>query len=901
METMLEMTDWENLTPAMKQYVEIKKKYPECILFFRMGDFFEIFFEDAEKVARTLEITLTKRAGIPLAGFPYYNLDPQLSKMISNGYKVAVCEQMEDPKTVKGRVVDRDVIRIVTPGTVVSPNMLNEKTNNYIMSIYQDPQSKKYGVALCDISTGTFFTSEIESKEKLITEIARFEPKECIIPSNSQLKLDKNSSSALSSLFISQYDSKYFSYSSSYKELLRHFNVLNLEGYGLENKDVSVISSGALMSYLNETQRGSTKQITNIRFFQANNFMALDTSTLRNLEITKNIRDGTPRGSLLSVFDRTTTAMGSRLLRQWMQQPLIDIKKINERLDAVEELTNLTIVREEVKLLLAKIYDVERLIARITNSTASPRDLISLRDSLKLVPRIKKELKSLNSDLFKEIIEMNELADIVNLIQESISDNPPVKINEGGIIKEKYNEKLDELREISASGKDFVAKMESQEKEKTGISALKVGFNRIHGYYIEVPRRFHDKVPSNYIRRQTLSNGERYVTEELKQKEELILGAEERINIIEFDLFNQITTKVSLKLLEIQEIAKNIAMLDVLICFSSVAVESNYVRPELHNGSEMFIENGRHPVIEKLQSEPYVPNDLRFDDDKRIMIITGPNMSGKSSFMRQIALIQLVSQTGSFVPASYAKLPVVDRIFTRVGAYDDLTMGQSTFMVEMTETANILNNASDRSLIILDEIGRGTSTFDGISLAWAIAEYIYERIKGKTLFATHYHQLNKLSDKYSGISNYNIAVREYGDEILFLRKIVEGGTDKSYGIHVAKLAGLPSDVIERSKELMKILEEEDEIVEKIHTQEKADVEDEVVERIHTQKKADIENEIKRDEDKIKKDEDEIKRERDKIKQDGDKIKQDRDKIKKDKEDNLKRNNVCKKESLNRFF
>jgi len=854
------MLEFENndLTPAMKQYVDIKKRYPECILFFRMGDFFEIFFEDAEKVARTLEITLTKRSGIPLAGFPHYNLDSQLSKMISNGYKVAICEQMEDPKTVKGRVVDRDVVRIVTPGTVISPSMLNEKTNNFVMSIYEDPQSKKYGIALCDISTGTFITSEIENKEKLISEIARFEPKECIIPSNTLLKINQNSSSTLASLFISQYDSQYFSYSSSYKELLRHFNVLNLEGYGLENKDVSIMASGALMSYLNETQRGSTKQITNLRFFQPNNFTTLDTSTLRNLEITKNIRDGTSRGSLLSVFDKTTTAMGSRLIRQWMQQPLIDIIKINERLDAVEELTNLTIVREEVKLLLTKIYDVERLIARITNNTANPRDLISLKDSLKLVPQIKKELKSLNSDLFKEIIEMDELNDMVNLIEESITENPPVKINEGGIIKKKYNEKLDELREIATSGKDFVAKMENLEKEKTGISALKVGFNRVHGYYIEVPRRFHDKVPSNYIRRQTLSTGERYVTEELKQKEELILGAEDRINVIEFDLFNQITTKVSLKLLEIQEIAKNIAMLDVLICFSTVAVESNYVRPELHNGSEMFIENGRHPVIEKLQSEPYVPNDLRFDSDKRMMIITGPNMSGKSSFMRQIAVIQLLSQIGSFVPASYAKLPVVDRIFTRVGAYDDLTMGQSTFMVEMTETANILNNATEKSLIILDEIGRGTSTFDGISLAWAIAEYIYEKIKGKTLFATHYHQLNKLAEKYSGISNYNIAVREHGDEILFLRKIIQGGTDKSYGVHVAKLAGLPNDVISRSKEIMKMLEEEDEIVDRIHTREKKDFEDKI--------KRDVE-----------------------------------DKIKKEVEDNVKRNKVSSKSDLNKFF
>ncbi|MBW3013982.1 DNA mismatch repair protein MutS [Candidatus Woesearchaeota archaeon] len=800
----------QRLTPAMEQFVRVKKDYPDCILFFRMGDFYEMFFDDAKTASRVLDIVLTKRGGAPLAGVPYHALEPNLAKMIQAGHKVAIVEQIEDPKTVKGRIVKRDVERIVTPGTIITPSLLDEKSNNYLMSVYEE--NGKYGVAVADISTGLFMTTELESYEKLANEISRLEPAECIIPKRyteekKELKLN---------CFISKYSEHHFSYSTAYKELIRHFNVLNLEGFGIEKKDHAICAAGALLAYLSETQRGKIKQITSIRLFVPDEFMILDSSTIRNLELMRNIRDNTKRGSLLATIDATVTSMGSRLLRQWVQHPLLDVAGINKRLDAVEELTTQTLVREELKHILEQIADVERLIARITNQSANARDLVSLKDSLKLIPEIRTQLFGLSAPLLKDMREMKEMAEIVTRIEKAIKDNPAAKVKEGNIIRKGYNAELDELRTLIHGGKDWILKLEAEEKARTGISTLRIGFNRVHGYYLEVTKRFAERIPEDYIRKQTLANSERYITPALKEKEEQILGAEEKINDLEYELFMEIIESLSTRIEEIQEIANKLAMLDIIVSLSAIAVQYNYCRPKITNSYDLKIKDGRHPVIEILQLEPYVPNDCRLSKGERLLIITGPNMAGKSSYMRQVAIIQLMAQLGSFVPASEAELGVVDRIFTRVGAYDDLTMGQSTFMVEMTETANILNNATSRSLIILDEIGRGTSTYDGISIAYSVAEFIYEKIGAKTLFATHYHQLNKLTEKFNSIKNYNVAVAEKKDDIIFIRKIVEGGTDKSYGIQVAKLAGLPNEVIEKSKKVMNQLEMEDEIASRLH-------------------------------------------------------------------------------------
>ncbi len=795
-----------NLTPAMKQFKEAKEKYPDAIIFFRMGDFYETFYDDAKITARELEITLTKRgtkAKIPLAGIPYHALDNYLPRLVKKGYKVAICEQMEDPKLAKG-VVKRDIIRVVTPGTLTES--IDEKNNNFIMSITIDKDI--YGISVSDISTGDFFTTEFREKQHVTNEVARFMPNEII----TDLDLEKDIYDVFQmvksrSIFLQK---KEFSYKRSYEALTRHFNTISLEGFGIENKDSSIIASGGLLLYLIDMQKTDLSNIKAIKSFSPEKYMILDSSTLRNLEITSNIIDGSAKNTLLEAIDSTITAMGSRQLKQWIKRPLIDIEEINNRLFAVSILKKDSLARVEIIDSLKDIYDIERLISRISYGSANPRDLISLKNSLETIPKLKKILHSIEkNDLLENISNMDEIKEVNSLIERSIANDPPISVRDGGFIKKGYDEKLDELRKIKVSGKDWILKMEEEEKKALGIN-LKIGFNKVFGYYIEISKRNLDKVPESYIRKQTTANSERYITQDLKEKEEMILGADEKIKEIEFRLFSDVIRTISQETTRLQELSAKIASLDILNSMAGAAYVNNYVMPEMSDSFDIDIEDGRHPVIEQKQNQ-FIANDTKLTFDKRSMIITGPNMAGKSTYMRQVACICLLAQIGSFVPAKKARLGIIDRIFTRVGAYDNLVMGQSTFMVEMNETANILNNATSRSLVILDEIGRGTSTFDGVSIAWSVIEYITTRIKSKTLFATHYHALNKLSREFKEVANYNIAVKEKDDEIIFLRKIVQGGTNKSYGIQVARLAGIPNEVINRSKDIMRSLEEQDEM------------------------------------------------------------------------------------------
>jgi DNA mismatch repair protein MutS len=797
-----------NLTPAMKQFKRAKEQYPDAIIFFRMGDFYETFYDDAKVTAKELEITLTKRgtkAQIPLAGIPYHALDNYLPKLVKKGYKVAICEQMEDPKLAKG-VVKRDIIRVVTPGTLTES--LDEKNNNFIMCLAFEKD--KYGLAVADISTGDFWTTDFKDEQHLVNEVTRYMPSELLVdfPLNTELKTFIESKK----IFLQRREQ--FSYRRAYECLTRQFNTISLEGFGIETRDAAVIASGELMLYLRDTQKADLNNIKKIQVFSPEKFMILDSSTLRNLEITSNIIDGSSKNTLLEAIDNTTTAMGSRLLKQWLKRPLINLEQIKSRHHAVALLKDNSLARAEITDALKDIYDVERLISRINYGTANPRDLLALKNSLLVIPKLKQVLSTLEDDsLLKELSQMDTMKDVVFLIHRAIREEPPISVREGGFIKPGYNPELDELHSIKSSGKDWILKLEQEEKEKLGVN-LKIGFNKVFGYYIEVTKKNIHAVPDTYIRKQTTANAERFITDSLKEKEELILGAEEKINDIEYRLFMNILQEITKSTVKLQEISQKIATVDILTSFASAAYVNNYCMPEMTQDYDIIIKNGRHPVIEMKQNE-FVPNNTQLDMDTRTAIITGPNMAGKSTYMRQVASICLLAQIGSFIPADEARLAIVDRIFTRVGAYDNLVMGQSTFMVEMNETANILNNATSKSLIILDEIGRGTSTFDGVSIAWSVVEYITNKIKAKTLFATHYHALNKLSREFKEVKNYNIAVKERDDEIIFLRKIVEGGTDKSYGIQVARLAGLPLEVINRSKEIMTSLEKEDEMKKKL--------------------------------------------------------------------------------------
>ncbi len=816
-QTIAEIKDRSVISPMMQKYIETKEANKDCILFYRLGDFYEMFFEDALIAARELEITLTgKDCGLPerapMAGIPHHAAEVYAEKLIEKGYKVAICEQLEDPKTAKG-IVKRGVIRILTPGTIVESNLLEEKKNNYIMSICKS--GLYFGISVCDISTGEFYSCEIKSENNfalLLDEIARFAPSEIIANSmmfECQEEMDKIRERF--SIYMSRFSDKFFT--DDVGNLTLDYNIIEnkREVTNLKEKPLAVKSINALLEYLNETQMTSLEHINTITIYNLSKYMALDINARRNLEITEKMRDKSKKGTLLWVLDKTSTSMGGRLLRRWLNDPLLEVKEIQERLDAVKELKDNMMLRGEITDTLKKVYDIERLAGKMTYGNANARDMITLKNSLERLPEVKNVLAMCQSHKLKELYEnLDELKDVFALIEKSIVEDPPMTIKDGGIIKLGYDEEIDTLKRASTEGKTWLAKLEADEKEKTGIKTLKVGYNKVFGYYIEVSKSFVSQVPERFIRKQTLTTGERYITEELKTIENQILGAEEKVVNLEYNAFVEIRTEIAKNIKRLQKTANVVSTLDVLSSFAQVAEDMNYCMPVVKDDGIINIKEGRHPVIEKMiGSGNFVPNDTYLDKEgDRLAIITGPNMAGKSTYMRQVALITLMAQVGSFVPATEAQIGVVDKIFTRVGASDDLSMGQSTFMVEMMEVATILKEATENSLVILDEIGRGTSTYDGLSIAWAVAEYIANKEKcgAKTLFATHYHELIELADKQEGIKNYSIAVKEKGEDIIFLRKIVEGGTDESYGIHVARLAGVPKVVTKRADEILTSLE-----------------------------------------------------------------------------------------------
>lgn len=805
----------KNLTPAMKQFVAVKNKYPECLVLFRMGDFYETFYEDAVIASKDLEITLTSRGKgekkAPLAGIPYHALDNYLAKLVKKGHKVAIVEQVEDPKFAKG-IVKRDVVRIITPGTIIESSILNSKTYNYLASLYV--QGENFALALSDISTGDFFIEEDNDINNLKNKLIKFNPKECLIPFTLRVNHEIINILNKTNTFLTDYDDRHFRYDNAFKTLINHFQTQTLEGFGIKNNSIVINAAGALLKYLHETQFNELKHIKRITKNQQDKYMMLDSSTLRNLEILQNIKDQSKRGTLISTLDSTTTAMGSRLIRRWLTEPLLDIEEIKKRLDCVEFFSQNTILREEIFSLLKGITDIERLISRVNYGSASPRDLISLKASLRHLPFIFKKLCTIKIPLILELSEIEDFSSLVDLLESSIREDAPATIREGNLIKFGFNEVLKELLNIKNDGKRFLKDLEEKEKRKTGIKNLRIGYNRVFGYFLEVSKSNLPAVPDYYIRKQTRKNSERFITEELKIQEAKILGAQEKIQSLEYEIFQDILKRVAFYTNPVQDCAKKIAILDVILSFAKVSSENNYCKPELNDSASIILKDSRHPVVELLESN-FVPNDINLHNSQ-ISVITGPNMAGKSTVLRQVALNVLMAQIGCFCACQEASIGIVDRIFTRVGAYDDLTMGQSTFMVEMVEAANILNNATGKSLIILDEIGRGTSTFDGVSLAWSIVEYIYNKIKAKTMFATHYHVLNKLETQFSNIKNYNIAVLEKNEDITFLHKLIEGSTNRSYGIHVAKLAGLPKHVINRAKEIQQNLEEDDKMAKKIN-------------------------------------------------------------------------------------
>lgn len=809
--------DISALSPMMQEYVKTKEEYHDCILLYRLGDFYEMFFEDALTASKELEITLTgKDCGLkeraPMCGVPFHSVETYINRLIEKGYKVAICEQVEDPKKAKG-LVKREVVRIVTPGTTLDATSLDETKNNYLMSIVYIEDH--FGCAIADITTGDCFLTELDKAQKLLDEINKFTPAE-IICNESFLMSGVDTEDLKNRLGICVFSQEpwYFDDELCRKTLKEHFQVNSLEGLGIGEFESGILAAGALFLYLQETQKTALSHMATIRPYSAEKYMLIDSSSRRNLELVETLREKQKRGSLLWVLDKTKTAMGARTLRSYVEQPLIDQEEIENRLSAIEELNEHPMLRDEIREYLQPIYDLERLISRISYKSANPRDMIAFASSLEMLPHIKQVLKEFSSPVLRQLEEeMDSLLDISGLIKQAIVDDPPLAQKDGGIIREGYHEDVDKFRRSRTDGKKWLSELEARERERTGIRTMKIKYNRVFGYSLEITNAFKDQVPDNYIRKQTLTNAERYITQELKELEDLILGAEDKLYALEYELFCDVRDKVGAEVVRIQQTAKAIAAIDVLASLALVAQRNNYVRPKINNSGVIDIKNGRHPVVEEMiENDMFIANDTYLDNQKkRISIITGPNMAGKSTYMRQTALIVLMAQIGSFVPAEKANIGIVDRIFTRVGASDDLASGQSTFMVEMTEVANILRNATSKSLLILDEIGRGTSTFDGLSIAWAVVEHISNtKLCGaKTLFATHYHELTELEGKISGVNNYCIAVKEKGDDIVFLRKIVKGGADKSYGIQVAKLAGVPDTVIQRAKELVEELSDAD--------------------------------------------------------------------------------------------
>lgn len=800
----------EEVTPMMQHYLKTKEEYKDCILFYRLGDFYEMFFDDAKIVSKELELTLTgKSCGLkeraPMCGVPFHAADSYINRLVSNGHKVAICEQVEDPKLAKG-IVKREVIRVVTPGTNIDMQSLDETKNNFIMCIVY--LEDRYGIATCDVTTGEYDVTEVDSERKLLDELNRFVPSEVICNNAFYMSgIDIDDMRNRLHITVSALESWYFGDDLAKETLLSHFHVKQLQGLGLEDYECGVIAAGALLKYLYETQKNSLDHILEIHPYSIGKYMIIDSSSRRNLELVETLREKQKRGSLLWVLDKTKTAMGARLLRSCVEQPLIDKSEILKRQDFITNINKHAITREELREYLNPIYDLERLITRITYQTANPRDLIAFRNSLSMLPSIRTLLDDMDGDMAAEIRdEFDCLTDIYQLVESSIMEEPPISVRDGDIIKDGYNEEVDKLRKAKTEGKTWLADLEAREKEKTGIKNLRIKYNKVFGYYLEVTNSFKDLVPDYYTRKQTLTNAERYITPELKELEDMILGSEDKLVSLEYDLFREVRDQIASNVARIQKTAKAIAKMDAFISLAVVAEQNNYCRPKINENGIIDIKGGRHPVVEKMiTNDMFIDNDTYLDNkNDRISIITGPNMAGKSTYMRQTALIVLLAQIGSYVPAASANIGIVDRIFTRVGASDDLASGQSTFMVEMNEVANILRNATSKSLLILDEIGRGTSTFDGLSIAWAVVEYISnpKLLGAKTLFATHYHELTELEGKLSSVSNYCIAVKEKGDDIVFLRKIVKGGADKSYGIQVAKLAGLPDMVVDRAKEIV---------------------------------------------------------------------------------------------------
>lgn len=801
------------LSPMMTHYLETKKQNPDCILFYRLGDFYEMFFDDAKTVAKELELTLTgKDCGLeeraPMCGVPYHAKDVYLNRLVEKGYKVAIAEQVEDPKLAKG-LVKREVVKIVTPGTNTGEQAVAEDKNNYLMCIiYID---SKFGISIADIGTGDYFVTEVQNRNEVYDEINRFSPTEILVNASFALSgINLEEIKERQKIVYSSLDNHYFSEISCEKLLKEHFKVGSLEGLGLSDFNNGRLAAGAILQYLYDTQKTSCSQITKIITFHSKEYMFIDSSSRRNLELIETMREKRKIGSLFWVLDNTKTAMGARLLRSYIEQPLIDKQRIIKRQNAIDEFLLRYIDREELREYLSTIYDLERLMGRISQESANPRDLLSFGNSIKIIPHIKSILSSFNSELNTEInSELDELLDVTNLILSSIDEETPITVKEGNIIKTGYNEEVDKFRSAKTEGKNWIASLEESEKEKTGIKGLKIKFNKVFGYYFEVTNSYKNLVPDYFIRKQTLTGSERYTTDELKKIEDVVLGAEDKLNAKEYELFVEIRKEIAKQVVRIQSTAKAVAKLDVMLSLATVAQKQQFVRPDINEEGIIEIKEGRHPVIEKMQSNGmFVSNDTLLDKaDNRMNIITGPNMAGKSTYMRQVALIALMAQMGSYVPASSANIGISDRIFTRVGASDDLASGQSTFMVEMTEVANIIRNATKNSLIILDEIGRGTSTFDGLAIAWSVVEYISDKklIGAKTLFATHYHELTELEGKLEGVNNYCVCVKEQGEDIVFLRKIVKGGADKSYGIQVAKLAGVPSEVLVRARELVEEL------------------------------------------------------------------------------------------------